>query len=98
MYINKDGNLNEKYKACRSKCKHTKQKSSNEVEDGVICHKSASDGGVLWKENHDNQNSCKEVEDMIECHKSASDGGEEVEDTIICDESASDGGALAGMS
>ncbi len=51
------------------------QKSSNEVEDGVICHKSASDGGALGKENQDNQNSSKEVEDMIECHKSASDGG-----------------------
>jgi len=74
------------------------QRSRNEVEDRVICHKSASDGGALRKENQDNQNSSKEVEDMIECHRSASDGGEEVEEAIICGKSAGDGGALAGMS
>lgn len=68
------------------------------MEDGVIWHKSASDGGALRKENQDNQNNSKEVEDMIACHKSASDGGEEVEDAIIWGKSASDGGALAGMS
>jgi hypothetical protein len=51
------------------------QNSTNEVEDGIVWHKSASDGGALQKENQDNQNRSKEVEDTILCHKSASDGG-----------------------
>jgi len=95
----------------RQKENHDNQNISNEVEDAIICHKSASDGGALRKENQDNQNRSKKAEDAIVCHKSASDGGalqkenqdnqnniNEVEDTIVWHKSGSDGGALAGMS
>jgi hypothetical protein len=59
----------------RQKENHDNQNISNEVEDAIICYKSASDGGALRKENQDNQNRSKKVEDAIVCHKSASDGG-----------------------
>jgi hypothetical protein len=44
------------------------QNRSKEVEDAILCHKSASDGGALQKENQDNQNNSKQVEDIMELH------------------------------